>query len=252
MKRGNLSIRRLFLVVALLILCAESSPAQPAWAYSHVSYDPEYDWISGISVMYTDYGTQYYYGATMQIVLTGTDGSYQSHYCVLPSWCEYGGYSWVGVVTPPTPGANYSVTSYHWVEIYYNYYQIDGGCTWDCYNWYDAYGYTSDLCSPACRIDPLCYCVEKVEDGRNRYWYPPYILILSVLAAQYLGESNDAIQNPVPILEVLDDFAMVAPGGIVNTTVGSASVPPQMASADRAACRPPADRRCHLENERRV
>lgn len=215
---------------AWFLLLASSSVlyGQSAWGYTDVSYNPAYDWIDAHAVTYPDYSTQYYYDPRVSLVLSGTDGFYDSIYCYYASYCSAGDMAWLGLVAAPTPGASYSSTAYHELEVYYYYWEQDPGCTYGCWDWYDAFGYSFDECSPSCKADPNCFCVDAWGTPPSWYWYPPLIPVLVYAGSQDLGQSNDTVENPVPALQVRYNGSPIPQGSTTFITAGSSSSPPQM------------------------
>jgi hypothetical protein len=210
-------ITRIATLAAVLLGASICARGQSVWGYSFVYYDPEYDWTSGVGVTYPDYSTQYYYDPKVHLTLTGTDGFFDDFYCAYPTPCNLGDYAWAGLgVQPPTPGATYTVTAYHYVDVYYRYYDIDSGCMYSCSDWYDAFGYSFDLCSPECQADPMCYCVTRVGLPSDWYWYPPLITALVYIAEQYLGESSDEMTMPCGIPTNFRQTSWSATGGTLN------------------------------------
>lgn len=212
----------------LVIMAGIHANAQSSWGYTNVYYDPYYDWIGAYAVTSPDYSTQFYYDPKVSIILSGTDGFYDSYYCYNPSWCQSGNDAWVGLTAPPTPGANYTSIAYHYLDVYYSYYDVDPWCTFGCSDWYDAYGYSYAECSPSCRADPTCYCVDAIGHIGSWTWYPPIIAVLTYLGEEYLGESEDEEISPVPALIVRNGGSLVSAGSTVHITAGSATSPPQM------------------------
>ena len=229
MRRRIKTLERALLLPLVLLGAAVCGHAQSAQGYSDVYYDPDYDWVAAIAVTWPDYSTQYYYDPIVSLTLSGTDGFYDSFFCTIPSQCDNGDYAWAGLSATPTPGASYTVHAYHSVEIYYYYYEVDPGCTWGCNDFYDAFGYSFDECSPQCEADPTCYCVDVWGSPSSWYWYAPAIAVLVYMGQQDLGESTDELESPVPVLEVRDGGALISPGQTVNITAGTGSSAPQMA-----------------------
>ncbi|MEN6536978.1 MAG: hypothetical protein ABFD89_25210 [Bryobacteraceae bacterium] len=193
-------IARVTVVFAILIATSICARAQSVSGYSDVYYDAQFDWIAGIGVTLPDYSTLYYYDPKVHLALSGTDGFFDSFYCAAATPCNYGDYAWAGRDAPPTPGATYTVTAYHYVDVYYTYGILDPGCIGGCFDWYDAYGYTMDLCSPECKADPNCFCVDVWGTPIHWHWYPPMITVFAYGGEKYLGESTDNTQAEYPVL----------------------------------------------------
>lgn len=191
-------IARVTLVFAILIGTSACARAQYAWGYSGVYYDSDMDWIGAFGITEPDYSTMYYYEPRVHLILEGSDGSVDYVFCEAAYQCDAGDYAWAGLMLPPTPGATYTVTAYHYIDVYYTYEVVDPECQYACSDWYDIYGYTYGLCDPECI--PPCFCVDVYGTYNNLYWFPPAILALGSVVQQYLGLTNGSIAASLPIL----------------------------------------------------
>lgn len=207
------------LAALALVLTAASAQGQSAWAYADVYYDAATDRVIATTTTLVDYSTEYYYSPKVQVSLSGSDGSYAWWYCPYggAGACTNGNYAYGDVFVSAAPGVTYTVQGFHSVETYYYYYDMDPGCTWGCYNWYDALGYSTGSCSPACQADPNCFCVEVLGVPYNRSYLAPWILHLVYVASQPLGDTSKQATTQQALLSCTP--SAVTRGSNVNCTV---------------------------------
>lgn len=168
--------RKTLWVALAFLLAAASAQGQSAWVYADVYYDAATDNVVATTTTLVDYSTEYYYSPKVQVSLSGSDGSYAWWYCPVAGAgaCTNGPYAFGDVTLSATPGVTYTVQGYHSVETYYYYYDVDPGCMWGCSQWYDALGYSTGVCSPACQADPFCYCIATTGGASARTYFPPH------------------------------------------------------------------------------
>jgi hypothetical protein len=210
--------KTLWVAVAFL-LAAASAQGQSAWVYADVYYDAATDNVVATTTTLVDYSTEYYYSPKVQVSLSGSDGSYAWWYCPVAGAgaCTNGPYAFGDVTLSATPGVTYTVQGYHSVETYYYYYDVDPGCMWGCSQWYDALGYSTGVCSPACQADPFCYCIETTGGASARTYFPPMLLYLAYVANQALGDTSKQSSTPQATLSCTP--SAVTRGSNVNCTV---------------------------------
>jgi hypothetical protein len=145
--------------------------------------------------------------------------SYAWWYCPVAGAgaCTNGPYAFGDVTLSATPGVTYTVQGYHSVETYYYYYDVDPGCMWGCSQWYDALGYSTGVCSPACQADPFCYCIATTGGASARTYFPPMLLYLAYVANQALGDTSKQSSTPQATLSCTP--SVVTRGSNVNCTV---------------------------------
>ena len=210
--------KTLWVAVAFL-LAAASAQGQSAWVYADVYYDAATDNVVATTTTLVDYSTEYYYSPKVQVSLSGSDGSYAWWYCPVAGAgaCTNGPYAFGDVTLSATPGVTYTVQGYHSVETYYYYYDVDPGCMWGCSQWYDALGYSTGVCSPACQADPFCYCIATTGGASARTYFPPMLLYLAYVANQALGDTSKQSSTPQATLSCTP--SVVTRGSNVNCTV---------------------------------
>jgi len=172
---GHLRALPVFTLAVFILL------ATPAWGqytegWAGIYYDEPTDQVVGFGVTFPDYSTDYYYDPRVDVNLFSDNGFDETDF----GFGGAEGYASVGILAPAQPGVTYTVNSYHSVDVYYYYYDIDPWCTYSCYDWYDAYGYSQDL----------------IESGEvpDLIWYPSCTLALVYLVNQYLGENSRNMQ----------------------------------------------------------
>lgn len=228
-------------VVAALALsgAAVCARAQSTWGWADIYYDPVYDWIGAIGITWPDYSTDYYYDPKVDLFLLGTNGFYDQYYCTFQTPCDEGDHAWAGLTAPAQPGVMYTVYANHKVDVYFYHYQIDPYCSYGCYDWYDAYGYSFDQCTPGCQSDPQCWCVDIISTSPGKIWYPPLFTVLLWMALADLGWNEESVTLPMPVLEVRKDGVLITDGHTVHLTEGSAFSPPQMPALTARLLGPP-------------
>ncbi len=204
------ALTRITLAAFLLLGAGACAWGQYSEGHAGVYYDEVYDVVIGFGVTWPDYSTDYYYDPRVDVGLYSDNGFDEIEF----GFGGVDGYASVGVVAPAEPGVTYTVKSYHSVDVYYSYYDIDPWCSYSCYDWYDAYGYSLALTT-----------IGEVPD---LIWYPSFTLALVYLANQYMGMNEQDLIEPIPLLHVKNGVEEISGGAYAFITAGSSSSPPQM------------------------
>ena len=123
-----------------LIACAGLLHAQQSSGQTDMFYDDGQNLVYAVTSVDADYYTQYYYTVEMQTYITKLGywlGTWES----FGYWSTDYGSGGAVAVAPGEPGVELTAISYYYGVTRYMTYEVVYGC-WDCYDWYDAYGYS--------------------------------------------------------------------------------------------------------------
>lgn len=181
-----------FFTLGVLIAFAEAAPcgAQNTYGYSEIYYDSARNVMVAYGGTDPDYLSSYYYRAVIEteVVLNNAMYSYRQ-------WASDPYQAQLYFEFPAGPGQEWNMQSYHSVEVVYYTYQVSPGCSWDCYNWWDGYGYGA-LPPTQCRVTTIPGGWRIDCDYDDRYWYPPLVYVATAVATVALGNTSKSATTP--------------------------------------------------------
>ena len=140
---GNLRPFPAFALAAFLLLGTGARAwGQYTWTYADLFYDEVTDQVYGFGVTVVDYSTLYYYDPKVNVTLSGNDGYSEDLDCSPAAVCSFGVVALGGISTLPKPGVRYTVVTKHFLGNVYYYLSTDPWCTYNCYEYVDALGYS--------------------------------------------------------------------------------------------------------------